>query len=96
MGHYVPSLDRPTLYAIDFGTSNSLVAAASAARVFPPAPLDPTAPDPTILRSVLCFPEAGGVHVGVEALMRVPVAPEKTGEPKHISVVRATDNNWAA
>ena len=36
------------------------------------------------------------VHVGVEALMRVPVAPEKTGEPKHISVVRATDNNWAA
>jgi hypothetical chaperone protein len=61
-------VDRPTLYAIDFGTSNSLVAAASAARTFPPAPLDPAAPDPTILRSVLCFPEAGGVHVGVEAL----------------------------
>ncbi len=61
-------MDRPTLYAIDFGTSNSLVAAASADRVFDPAPLDPAAPDPTILRSVLCFPEAGGVHVGAEAL----------------------------
>ncbi len=61
-------MDRPTLYAIDFGTSNSLVAAASAERVFAPAPLDPAAPDPTILRSVLCFPEAGGVHVGADAL----------------------------
>jgi hypothetical chaperone protein len=61
-------VERPTLYAIDFGTSNSLVAAANAERVFAPAPLDPAAPDPTILRSVLCFPEAGGVHVGVEAL----------------------------
>jgi hypothetical chaperone protein len=60
--------DRPTLHAIDFGTSNSLLAAASAERVFDPAPLDPAAPDPTILRSILCFPDAGGAHVGVEAL----------------------------
>jgi hypothetical chaperone protein len=36
--------------------------------VFEPVPLDPGAPDPTILRSVLCFPDAGGVYVGVEAL----------------------------
>jgi hypothetical chaperone protein len=60
--------DRPAVYAIDFGTSNSLLAAASADRVFDPVPLDPAAPDPTILRSVLCFPDAGGVHVGAEAL----------------------------
>jgi len=61
-------LDSPTLYAIDFGTSNSLLAAANRERVFDPVPLDPGAPDPTILRSVLCFPDAGGVHVGAEAL----------------------------
>jgi hypothetical chaperone protein len=63
-------LDRPTLYAIDFGTSNSLLAAASADRVFDPVPLDPQAADPTVLRSVLCLPDAGGAFVGVEALER--------------------------
>jgi hypothetical chaperone protein len=60
--------DAPSLYAIDFGTSNSLVAAASRERTYDPIPLDPLASDPTILRSILCFPDAGGVHVGVEAL----------------------------
>src|SRR5512146_1182746 len=60
--------DAPAAYAIDFGTSNSLLAAASRARTFAPAPLDPSAPDPTILRSILCFPDSGGVHVGVDAL----------------------------
>ncbi len=59
---------RPTVYAIDFGTSNSLLAAASREEVFEPVPLDPAAPDPTILRSILCLPDAGGVHVGSEAL----------------------------
>jgi hypothetical chaperone protein len=60
--------DLPTLYAIDFGTSNSLLAAASPDRVFDPVPLDAEAADPTILRSILCFPDAGGVFVGGEAL----------------------------
>src|SRR5512146_2943948 len=60
--------DAPAAYAIDFGTSNSLLAAASRARTFAPAPLDPSAPDPTILRSILCFPDSGGVHVGADAL----------------------------
>src|SRR5512146_2385142 len=60
--------DAPAAYAIDFGTSNSLLAAASRARTFAPAPLDPSAPDPTILRSILCFPDTGGVHVGADAL----------------------------
>jgi hypothetical chaperone protein len=60
--------DLPTHYAIDFGTSNSLLAAANAEQVFDPVPLDPEAPDPTILRSILCFPDAGGVFVGGEAL----------------------------
>jgi hypothetical chaperone protein len=60
--------DRPSVYAIDFGTSNSLLAAASRDRLFEPVPLDPEAPDPTILRSVLCFPDTGGVFVGAAAL----------------------------
>ena len=60
--------DAPTVYAIDFGTSNSLLAAANGERVFEPIPLDPAAPDRTILRSILCFPDSGGSYVGVEAL----------------------------
>jgi hypothetical chaperone protein len=60
--------DLPTVYAVDFGTSNSLLAAANRDRVFAPIPLDPGAPDPTILRSILCFPDAGGAFVGAEAL----------------------------
>lgn len=58
----------PTLYAIDFGTSNSALAAANRDRLFEPVPLDPLAPDPTILRSIVCFPDEGGVFVGTEAL----------------------------
>jgi hypothetical chaperone protein len=60
--------DLPTLYAIDFGTSNSLLAAANRDRTFDPVALDPDAADPTILRSILCFPDEGGVFVGNEAL----------------------------
>ena len=58
----------PTWYAIDFGTSNSLLAAANAAGIHAPVPLDPLAPDPTILRSVLFFPNAERVHFGLDAI----------------------------
>lgn len=44
-------------YAIDFGTTNSLIVAATRDRVFPPLAVDPRASDPTILRSVLFFSE---------------------------------------
>jgi hypothetical chaperone protein len=50
----------PEVYAIDFGTSNSLLAAASRSGYHPPIPLDPIAEDPSLLRSVLFFPEARG------------------------------------
>src|SRR5215208_6042231 len=63
-------MSLPTVYAIDFGTSNSLLAAANGGRVFDPAPLDPAASDATILRSILCFPDAGGAYVGIEALQQ--------------------------
>ncbi|MRG97546.1 Hsp70 family protein [Polyangium spumosum] len=46
---------RPEVYAIDFGTTNSLLAAASATETCPPIPLDDAASDPTILRSLLFF-----------------------------------------
>src|SRR6266568_1697021 len=60
--------EQPTRYAVDFGTSNSLLAAAGPDRVFDPVPLDPLASDPTVLRSILGFPDAGGFFVGAEAL----------------------------
>lgn len=61
-------METPRVYAIDFGTTNSLLAAASADRVFDPITLDPAAPDPTVLRSVLFFPNAREVHYGASAL----------------------------
>src|SRR6185437_5688395 len=60
----------PTAYALDFGTSNSLLAAANEDRVFPPVPIDPHAADPVILRSVLYFPNAERCYYGEEALRR--------------------------
>jgi hypothetical chaperone protein len=68
---YAPAVRaHPTIYAIDFGTSNSLLAAATRDGPLEPVPLDAAAADPTILRSILCFPDAGGVFVGTEALRR--------------------------
>lgn len=59
----------PSVYAIDFGTTNSLIAAANAERVWRPLAIDPTASDPTVLRSVLFFSEqAQPVSVGHQAL----------------------------
>jgi hypothetical chaperone protein len=56
------------IYAIDFGTSNSLLAAAHEGRVIPPIPLDSEALDPTILRSILYFPSMKEVFYGSRAI----------------------------
>ena len=58
----------PECYAIDFGTTNSLLAAANADAIHPPIALDPLAADPTILRSVLYFPDATHCYYGADAL----------------------------
>lgn len=58
----------PEVYAIDFGTTNSLLAAANAEQIHPPIALDPLAPDPTILRSVLYFPSAERCFYGAQAI----------------------------
>ena len=59
----------PSVLAIDFGTTNSLVAAANAERTWPPLAIDPDAADPTVLRSVLFFSDdAPAPAVGQRAL----------------------------
>ena len=61
-------MSKPTVYAIDFGTSNSLLAASDGQTVTPPIPLDPLAFDPTILRSLLYFPSMSEVYFGQKAI----------------------------
>src|SRR4051812_37227926 len=56
------------IYAIDFGTSNSLLAAATPQGVVPPIALDPDSSDPTILRSILFFPSMKEVYYGTKAI----------------------------
>ena len=55
-------------FGVDFGTTNSLLAAASGERAHPPIPLDPDAPDPTVLRSLLYFPDASRCFHGATAV----------------------------
>ncbi len=59
---------KPTLYAIDFGTSNSLLCAVGKEGSDAPLALDPTAEDPTVFRSILCFSEDKVWHFGAQAL----------------------------
>lgn len=59
------------LYAIDFGTSNSLLCAATREEVLGPIPLERSpAPgqDPTVLRTLLYFPSMKQVYYGREAI----------------------------
>jgi hypothetical chaperone protein len=58
----------PRCYAIDFGTSNSLLAATDGDKIIPPISLDPAAADPTVLKSVLYTPATGQWYFGAEAV----------------------------
>jgi hypothetical chaperone protein len=60
---------QPSLYAVDFGTSNSLLVAVGPDGAEPPLALDEGARDPTVFRSILCF-EEGRWSFGAEALAR--------------------------
>jgi hypothetical chaperone protein len=62
--------EKPTLYAIDFGTSNSLLCGVTARAVDQPLALDPSASDPSVFRSILFYSEAKQWHFGAEALER--------------------------
>jgi hypothetical chaperone protein len=60
--------NKPTIFAIDFGTSNSLLAAASQHTLFAPAPIDPAATDPSVMRTALYFASAREYTFGAGAL----------------------------
>ncbi len=62
--------DKPTLYAIDFGTSNSLLCAVSPTGSDEPLSLDPTAQDASVFRSILFYSESNEWHFGASALQR--------------------------
>jgi hypothetical chaperone protein len=56
------------VYAIDFGTSNSLLGAADATGVRPLVPLDEDAPDPAVLRSLMYFEPRQPPVFGLQAV----------------------------
>lgn len=59
-----------TTLAIDFGTSNSLVGAWQNGRRIEALPLDPSATDPTLMRTLLYFPEKNSCFYGAEAIAK--------------------------
>jgi hypothetical chaperone protein len=63
-------MSSPMIYAIDYGTTNSLLGAwdRKNQRPIAPIPLDPEGRDPTILRSVLFFPTRNRVFYGTQAI----------------------------
>lgn len=54
--------------AIDFGTSNSLVGAFHQGKRVEALPIDPSASDPTLMRTLLFFPHADLCYYGTEAI----------------------------
>ncbi len=61
-------MTNDTVLAIDFGTSNSLVGAYSDGKILPALSLDPTAEDPSLLRTLLYFPDETTCFYGHEAI----------------------------
>ncbi len=61
---------KPSIYAIDFGTSNSLLAAVGRDLDTQVVPIDPAASDATVLRSILFFSEQSEWSFGADALRR--------------------------
>lgn len=56
------------VYAIDYGTSNSLLAAAERDKLHAPIALDPSASDQTVLKSVLYSPVPDTWYYGTQAI----------------------------
>ncbi len=57
-----------TLLAMDFGTSNSLVGMVSPTQQLATLPIDPSAKDNSIMRSLVYFPNENKAYYGVEAI----------------------------
>jgi len=62
------SLTQETILSIDFGTSNSLVGALKAGQRVEALPLDPSALDPTLMRTLLYFPTSETCYYGSQAI----------------------------
>ena len=61
-------MKSPAVLAIDFGTSNSLAGAWQGGQRVEALPLDPGAPDPTLMRTLLYFPTDDACFYGSEAI----------------------------
>jgi hypothetical chaperone protein len=61
---------KPSIYAIDFGTSNSLLAAVGRDFAAETIAVDQAAGDPTVFRSILFFSEQSEWSFGADALRR--------------------------
>ena len=66
--HRMLLFENMLIYAIDFGTSNSLLGAADPTGLRGFVPLDPQAADPGVLRSLLYFPNSKEVFYGARAI----------------------------
>lgn len=77
--------DREVTFAIDYGTSNSLLVATDGETVTSPLPLDPAAADPTVLRSLLYFPNGKSCFYGQEAITHYN---ENSGEGRLIRSIK--------
>lgn len=60
--------NRELTFAIDYGTSNSLLVVTDGEGITQPLALDPGAQDPTVLRSLLYFPNGRSCYYGQEAI----------------------------
>lgn len=56
------------IMTMDFGTSNSLVGAVLEGVAYNALPLDPTALNPSVIKTLLFFPHANEVYYGQEAI----------------------------
>ncbi len=66
----MPNKNRSTTLAIDFGTSHSLVGAFHQGQIIPSIAIDPTYADPSLMRTLLYFPETESCLFGHEALKK--------------------------
>ncbi|RYZ75646.1 MAG: Hsp70 family protein, partial [Proteobacteria bacterium] len=72
-------------FAIDYGTSNSLLVATDGESVTAPLDLDPSALDPTVLRSILYFPNSKLCYYGQNAINQYN---ENSGEGRLIRSIK--------
>lgn len=77
--------DRELTFAIDYGTSNSLLVATDGESVTAPLELDPSATDPSVLRSILYFPNSKVCFYGQEAINQYS---ENSGEGRLIRSIK--------